>query len=192
MSRNPMLSSISGHQNPQWRIEASQRFRAQNLNWKRISIGVGVHSKATPWRWAHSDMSPTAINERSRNKAHNRLLSWNNENVGAGYLVMRDCQRLDTSTDVSGRFFHGRYNANVTPSWTSKWANRHHLSLRSTLHTSTAEFLRFKRDNAIGVLDRIRGLQQSSRKIWSFDKKSFTDRSTSSKQYGPKNSCKFP
>ena len=139
-------------------------------------------------QWAHKDMSLAAVDERLRRKAHNRLLTWNSELVSAGYLVMRDCQRLDTSTDVAERFFMKRYNVKATPSFTSKWAVRQHLSLRSTLHTSTAEFLKFKRDNAVSTLNKIRGLQQNPRKIWSFDKKSFTDRSTSSKQLGPKNS----
>jgi transcriptional regulator with XRE-family HTH domain len=180
-----LTSSIPGRINPQWRIDMALKSRARGLSYAKIARASGVRSRSTIWNWTHLDMSPSAIRARSLRKGNNRKLTLDDELVLAGYIVFRDCRRFDTGSDVLYRFAHSRFNATIDTYWTTRFCKRQDLSFRSIVHSTIAEFLRYRRDRAVEVLEEIRGLVKQTRNIWAFDKKPFTDRSDSGLQLGP-------
>lgn len=130
-------------------------------------------------------MSEAAVRERTQNKGHNRKFDIIDERVLAGYIILRDCRRLNTGSDVLSRFALRRYKKHIGSPWTTRFCTRQDLSFRTIIHSSLGEFLRYRRDRAVEVLDEIRGLLKAPRNIWAFDKKPFTDRSDSGQQIGP-------
>jgi hypothetical protein len=151
-----------------------------------ISNAAGLRSHTTALRWRTTDMSPQAQLLRNSHKAWNRKLALEHEQIVAGFVVFRDCLRMETGLKTIRTFIRNRFRIAVESRYVLRLCDRHHLSYRDFVHASSAEFSQYKRLKAIELLRYIQSEKIEPANLWSIDKAEFLPRSESTRQLGPK------
>jgi hypothetical protein len=166
---------------------AGKRKRGQTkTSWRCIARRIGAFSDATPRRWAHKDMSPRARALRLKNCGHKRLLSCEEEQVAAGWFISRCIRRFPTTTVHARLFFASAFNFQMKPSWLSKFADRHHLSVRRGKRCKWTEVRGLAFKEALNFFATLHLLNKEPHQILALDKTSIYTTVDRLGHWGPK------
>lgn len=111
----------------------------RNLSYRKIAVKIGVFSPTTVMNWDHQDMSPDAILYRSRLKAADRKFTIEEEEIMAGWIVYQDLSMQSTTTLKFREFVYDFFGELISPSFISKFLNRHQLSMKLVGNASAKE-----------------------------------------------------
>ncbi len=157
-----------------------------HTSWRSIAEQVGAFSPSTPRLWAHKDMSARARALRLKNCGHRRLLSDSDKQVAAGWFISRCIRRLPTTTANAKLFFKTAFNLDIHPSWLSKFAARHHLSVRVGKRCKFSEVRGPAYQAALKFLAKLHSLGKAPGQILALDKTSVYTTIDRMGHWGPK------
>lgn len=126
-----------------------------HLTYKSIAASVGVYSPNTIARWAHSDMSLIAINNRLANKAAQRKFTVAEERILAGWVIYKDLTLESSTTFKFSEFARTYFGRSTSPSFISKFMKRNRLSLKQVGKADKRELLDSAIDEAVNFLNSL-------------------------------------
>lgn len=155
----------------------------RELSLRTISRMTGVpHSTLCLWR--RMDMSAHAQRQRKERSAH-RKLSVNQEQILAGMVFYRSLRGLNTSTATVKAAAQHMFGDDFSPSWFTRWKNRHHLSLQKIHRVTHAEIDDSAFEAGVAFIKKIRRLHLRPEQLYAIDKKMIKDAPHGPLQIGP-------
>ena len=138
MARVPWMRGTPGHPYSQrvvhrakYLLALRKKFpRRKDLTYSAIAKMCGVLTQKTIRDWDHKIMTVEKERERMLRKGHKRLLTEREEEIAAGYIVLRSINSLNTSTPFIRAFFLEELGVTAKRTWLSDWAKRRDLSWR--------------------------------------------------------------
>lgn len=123
---------------------------------------------ATLHRWTHKDMSPKA--QLQRQSSPFRKLTITQENILCGWLIKRDTTHKSTTTTALKTFISTHFNTSVSPSWITRFCQRHHFSIKHTTKDQHKELSTEAQLEATNFLKQIRQMKLDPSRIIAIDK----------------------
>jgi transposase len=99
-----------------------------NLSDSSIARIVGVKSHETISNWAKKPMDPVSVYHRQMDKGHNRIFSFQDEFIFAGWILDSGKSHHPTTTSDLMDFVEKHFHVRLSPSWISRFLSRQHLS----------------------------------------------------------------
>ena len=130
----------------------------------------GVLTQKTIRDWDHKIMTVEKERERMLRKGHKRLLTEREEEIAAGYIVLRSINSLNTSTPFIRAFFLEELGVTAKRTWLSDWAKRRDLSWRRPQRRTYKLPLLAREEILRKFLKEVRSLDKDASQIATIDK----------------------
>lgn len=114
--------------------ERNQQPPGKRLSYAEIAAQVGVWSENTIRNWEAQDMTPHGRAKRIAKRAHNRVLTEEEEQIVAGWIVWKTKHHQNTSTRHVKAFVRKAFGKVVNDTWLSRFCHRQHFSDLLPLH----------------------------------------------------------
>lgn len=195
--RRPLRRGTPGKAYPEKKIrralqarhERTSRTNRKLKSYAAAAREAGVLHAKTVWRWDKQDMSNEARATRNQNRAHNRLLTVEQERIAAGWVLSRHQRDLSTKTSYLKLFIAEAFRKTATASFCTRFMQRQHLSLRKIEATKHILLTEEKRDEAINFLQRMRKQKILPDHMVVMDKTKLAALHDESKEIAPKGRC---
>lgn len=109
------------------------------LSFRAIAKAVGIKSPDTIMRWYHGNMSQEAILSRAKMRGHRKFTD-DQELVLAGWVVYKELSNESSTTTKFHEFVGEYFDMKMSPSYVSKFMQRHDLSLKLPGNAKENEF----------------------------------------------------
>jgi transposase len=163
----------------------SKRHGKHPISYQHIADQVGC-SKSSVYRIKNQDMGTEARRERARRSGWNKLLSVEQEKIVCGWIIEQTIKFKSTTTKHFRSFINEAFGIHVSPSWITRFIQRHQFSLRSTQPIKKILSKSEAFDEAIAFLERVKAKKKDPSQICCIDKTGvYTDVKTL-KQIGPR------
>lgn len=169
----PRKTNISKEPYPLQTINDALFLHENGYSSRAISLVLNIRSKSTVDNWIKSDMTEKAIEYRRKQKGHNRLITVENESIIAGWIIIQNILKENTTSIHLKKFISQNFNVDVSASWISRFMDRNHFSLQASSISKGAESIEIKVNEAIEFLDKLKSLKKDPSQIAVVDKTKF-------------------
>ena len=178
MARVPWMRGIPGHPYSQrvvrrakYLLAMKKKFpRCKNLTYAAIAKQCGVLTKKTIRDWDYKIMTVDMEKQRMQRKGHKRLLTTQEEEIAAGFIVLRSINSLNTSSPIIRAFFSEEFGIGAKHTWLCDWAKRNDLSWRRPQRRTYRLPLRKKQEILMKFLREVQSLNKEPQQLAAIDK----------------------
>ncbi len=163
--------------------------RRKDLTYVAIAKQCGVLTPKTIRDWEHKIMTVEKEQERMRRRGHRKLLTDGEEEIAAGFIVLRSINSLNTATPIIRAFFSEAFGINAKHTWLYEWAKRRKLSWRRPQRHTYQLPLSQNEKKIVKFLNEIRARHKRADQIATLDKTYLRSQPITGKQLSMTGRC---